>query len=83
MFGRLIVKKTCYCLKSPLSANYQIFIPQSQKAAAAQGGHGSCRSSEAAVPPQGGPKHPLAAARLGAPGGEDIDPAAHQAGKQL
>lgn len=26
MFGKLIVKKTCYYLKSPLSANYQIPI---------------------------------------------------------
>lgn len=31
MFGRLIVKKTRYCLKSPLSANYQIFIPHPKR----------------------------------------------------
>lgn len=27
MFGKLIVKKTCYYLKSPLAADFQPFIP--------------------------------------------------------
>lgn len=27
MFGKLIVKKTCYYFKSPLTAKYQIFMP--------------------------------------------------------
>lgn len=61
MFGKLIVKKTCYYLKSPLAADFQPFIPPSQKAAAAQGSRRSCRSSEALIPPQAGHKHPLAA----------------------
>lgn len=48
MFGKLIVKKSCYYLKSPLTANYQIFTPPSQKAAAAQGSQAAAGAAGAA-----------------------------------